>query len=123
MPCVDNPVSGKYILKPLVGGKLGLFLGFQNDALMHREGLRGINITYHFGFVESLPQNIRHDLKRKKPKHSRKSAFVGEGDMLSETRQILDNFYEPFNKNLSLLLRDNRFLSDLTLKPKPATQR
>ena len=45
-----------------------------------------------------------------KPGNSRKTAFVGEGDMLSETRQILNNFYEPFNKNLSLLVKDHRFL-------------
>ena len=29
------------ILKPLVVGKLSLFLGMYNDALMHREGLKG----------------------------------------------------------------------------------
>ena len=69
-----------------------------------------IIIAYHFCFVESLPRNIRDDLMLVKPGNARKSHFVGEGDMLSETRQILDNFYEPFNKNLSLLLRDNRFL-------------
>ena len=30
-----------FILKPLVVGKLSLFSGMQNDALMHREGLKG----------------------------------------------------------------------------------
>ena len=30
-----------FILKPLVVGKLGQFLGMSNDALMHREGLKG----------------------------------------------------------------------------------
>ena len=30
-----------FILKPLVVGKLNLFTGIQNDALMHREGLKG----------------------------------------------------------------------------------
>ena len=29
------------ILKPLVVGELGLFSGMWNDALMHREGLKG----------------------------------------------------------------------------------
>ena len=29
------------ILKPLVVGELGLFSGMENDALMHREGLKG----------------------------------------------------------------------------------
>ena len=30
-----------FILKLLVVGKLNLFTGIQNDALMHREGLKG----------------------------------------------------------------------------------
>ena len=30
-----------FILKPLVVGKLSLFSGMENDALMHREGLKG----------------------------------------------------------------------------------
>ena len=29
-----------FIQKPLVVGKLSLFSGMQNDALMHREGLK-----------------------------------------------------------------------------------
>ena len=29
------------IVKPLVVGKLSLFLGMKNDALVHREGLKG----------------------------------------------------------------------------------
>ena len=29
-----------FILKPLVIGKLSLFSGMENDALMHREGLK-----------------------------------------------------------------------------------
>ena len=28
------------VLKPLVAGKLSLFSGMKNDALMHREGLK-----------------------------------------------------------------------------------
>ena len=30
-----------FILKPLVIGKIGLFSGISNDALMHREDLKG----------------------------------------------------------------------------------
>ena len=30
-----------FILKPLVLGNLSLFSGMWNDALMHREGLKG----------------------------------------------------------------------------------
>ena len=30
-----------FILKPLVVGKISLFSGMSNDALMHREGLKG----------------------------------------------------------------------------------
>ena len=30
-----------FILEPLVVGKLSLFTGMWNDALMHREGLKG----------------------------------------------------------------------------------
>ena len=30
-----------FIKNPLVVGKLGLFSGVQNDAWMHREGLKG----------------------------------------------------------------------------------
>ena len=32
---------GIIIIKPLVVGELSLFSGMQNDALMHREGLKG----------------------------------------------------------------------------------
>ena len=31
-----------FVLKPFVVGKLGLFSVMQNDALMHREGLKGV---------------------------------------------------------------------------------
>ena len=31
-----------FVLKPLVVGKLNLFSGMENDALMHREGLKGL---------------------------------------------------------------------------------
>ena len=30
-----------FILKPLVVGKLSLFAGMQNNALKHRDGLKG----------------------------------------------------------------------------------
>ena len=30
-----------FVLKPLVVGKLSLFSGMYNDALVHREGLKG----------------------------------------------------------------------------------
>ena len=30
-----------FVLKPLVIGKLSLFSGMWNDALMHRKGLKG----------------------------------------------------------------------------------
>ena len=30
-----------FVLKPLVVGKLGMFSGMENYALMHREGLKG----------------------------------------------------------------------------------
>ena len=30
-----------FVLKSFFVGKLGLFSGMQNDALMHREGLKG----------------------------------------------------------------------------------
>ena len=30
-----------FVLKALVDGKLSLFSGMYNDALMHREGLKG----------------------------------------------------------------------------------
>ena len=30
-----------FLLKPLVVGKLGLFSGMYNNALMYREGLKG----------------------------------------------------------------------------------
>ena len=34
---------GIFALKPLVVGKLKMFSGMLNDALMHREGLKGSN--------------------------------------------------------------------------------
>ena len=33
-----------FLLKPSVVGKLSLFSGMQNDALMHREGLKGYRV-------------------------------------------------------------------------------
>ena len=30
-----------FVLRPLVVGQLSLFSGMENDALMHREGLKG----------------------------------------------------------------------------------
>ena len=37
----QNSFMGIFVLKPLVVRKLGLFSGMENDALMHREGLKG----------------------------------------------------------------------------------
>ena len=39
--CWKNNFMAIFLLKPLVVGKISLFLGIQNDALMHREGLKG----------------------------------------------------------------------------------
>ena len=36
-----NQFQGNFNIKPLVVGKLSLFTVLQNDALMHREGLKG----------------------------------------------------------------------------------
>ena len=37
----SNSFMKFFILKPFVVGKLSLFSGMQNDALLHREGLKG----------------------------------------------------------------------------------
>ena len=36
-----------FVLKSLVIGKLSLFSGMWNDALLHREGLKSEDVTHH----------------------------------------------------------------------------
>ena len=43
-------------------------------------------------------------------KNQRRPKFSALGDMLPETRRILDNFFLPFNVALTELLWDKRFL-------------
>ena len=38
MTCIGKRI---FIIKPLVVGELNQFTGIQNNALMHREGLKG----------------------------------------------------------------------------------
>ena len=37
-----NPFQNIFVLKPLVVGKLSLFSGMYNDALMHRGAVKGL---------------------------------------------------------------------------------
>ena len=37
-----------FVLKPFIVGKLILFLGMYNDALMHREDLKDVVIFFNF---------------------------------------------------------------------------
>ena len=39
-----------------------------------------------------------------------KSGYKPYTKMLPETRELLDSFYEPYNKQLAALLMDERFL-------------
>ena len=43
-----------FVLKHLFIGKLGLFSGMYNDALMHREGLKGFTYNNYFSSLSKL---------------------------------------------------------------------
>lgn len=49
-------------------------------------------------------------LNSSKTSNTRTDSAQKKGDMLPETRQILQDFYSPYNSQLAALLRDTRFL-------------
>ena len=55
---------------------------------------------------------VSEAIMEKDKKKVRKSWYEGTGEMLAETKTLLDQFYAPFNKALSDLLKDETFMWD-----------
>ena len=56
--------------------------------------------------------HIATELKNQAATNSRSQRNRAIGDMLPKTRKLLEEFHRPFNKELALLLKDERFLWD-----------
>ena len=39
-----------------------------------------------------------------------KQRYKKAGELLQKTREILDEFYKPYNKDLAMLLKDDKYL-------------
>ena len=65
------------------------------------------DIYKHIG-LEPLGDEYEHQLKSLGIINALNKAYVEP--MRKETRQILDNFYKPFNKRLAHLLKDSKYL-------------
>ena len=61
-------------------------------------------------FTEPYPEHIKKEMASKPIPNPRSDQFTGEGDMLKETRELLDEFYAPYNRKLRDVLGDDRFL-------------
>ena len=62
-------------------------------------------------FVEPNPSNLQ-DILKMKIKNPRREGDVKFGNMFPETRHLLETFYAPYNRQLALLLGDERWLWD-----------
>lgn len=45
-------------------------------------------------------------------KNSGSHKYASQGQMLPETADMLDEFYKPFNEELAVILKDNKYLYD-----------
>ena len=63
-------------------------------------------------FQEPFPEEIRQEINIIPPLNTRKAT---REDMLTETRDMLDAFFTPFNKRLRDILNDDRFVWDRRL--------
>lgn len=61
-------------------------------------------------FSGELSDSHLSKILSKKKANTRRMKDKLLGDMLPETRVLLNNFYRPFNKELATLLRDDQFL-------------
>lgn len=64
-----------------------------------------------FKFLELDPidRKTLNAIASKRAKNTNKKGYYKAGDMLNLTKNILDDFYRPFNRRLSQLLQDDRF--------------
>ena len=60
--------------------------------------------------TESLSLQTLKDMDDDKLLNRKKDADLAIGDMLPETRSLLNDFYQPCNHDLARLLKDDRFL-------------
>ena len=68
-------------------------------------------LTDIFKFLELYPVDIKtfDIILSKRGRNRNRRGYHKAGDMLNSTNTILDDFYRPFNRRLSQLLRDDRF--------------
>ena len=65
--------------------------------------------VYYFPFAATLPRSETDricDLSQRNPTHGKKK----KGPMLDETKQIIDQFYEPTRIELARILNDDKWL-------------
>ena len=62
------------------------------------------------GVSQPDSQQLEEFLQSSKKANSRRKSAVKEGDMLPQTRKALQDFYGPYNRELSRYLEDTRFL-------------
>ena len=66
---------------------------------------------FHFlGVEQPDPEKMRAFLESSKISNSRPKTAALQGDMLPQTKIVLKEFYEPYNKELAQYLKDTRFL-------------
>ena len=65
-----------------------------------------------FKFIDVSPpdmDDLQGYVNSSQPVNSRKAEDVLQGDMLGSTRELLDNFFGPYNRELARYLNDDRF--------------
>ena len=68
------------------------------------------NIFYHIGVTKPNLEDLENFIKNSKTSNVNKIEKLRIGDMLNETKKLLDEFYSPYNSKLSKLLGDTKFL-------------
>ena len=51
-------------------------------------------------------------LRKRQQNNTRRTVDASKGDMLNETRKLLEEFYKPHNEQMYRLTRDKTFLYD-----------
>ena len=69
-----------------------------------------VNIFDHIGVSKPNVQELRYFVENSSTINVNKVVREDFGEMLNETRELLQNFYEPYNSELAEFLGDEKYL-------------
>ncbi|XP_052245157.1 carbohydrate sulfotransferase 15-like [Dreissena polymorpha] len=83
-------------------------LVLQNKDMKYKE--RTMKMVYNFLGLRELTAVEMQSVVKSQEQYIRKASYKEKGPMLKETRELLTEFYQPFNEKMAELTGDSQFL-------------